>query len=137
MCVLSEGVHEHVAVQQAAGAAGTAGAVGKEGKAREDKIKSGDYRSWDQYNVEKECEKVDQEETQASVGEQSKTSVPARLSESGAGPAHEGKGVGSCEHVLCSELSLSGSEKERAAVREKEKGNEVSVIMCLGGGVVM
>ncbi len=45
-----------------------------------DRIKLGDYKSWDKFDVEKECAKVDK---QHPAGEQSQNPVPAKLSESG------------------------------------------------------
>lgn len=49
-----------------------------------DRLKSGDYRGWDKFNVEEECDRVDQEKLKDKESPSAgKTGVPISLSESG------------------------------------------------------
>lgn len=67
-----------------------------------DRIKSYDYKAWDKFDVEKECEKVDKTDKKATVVGSKPVDIPRDVNTAG----------------------LTEEEKEMKAVREKEKGNE-------------
>ncbi|XP_070533194.1 sperm-associated antigen 1-like [Ptychodera flava] len=73
-----------------------------------DRIKSADYRKWDKFDVDKEIEKIDKEETPNSSNRTTNTADKTSLD---------------IEHTVDS-TGLTEQEKELKANREKDKGNE-------------
>ncbi|XP_076808407.1 sperm-associated antigen 1-like [Clavelina lepadiformis] len=72
---------------------------GDVGSKKTERIRSADYKSWDKYDVDEECKKVDE---QNPVVHETKTSIPHKVSAEG----------------------MTDEEREMRAGREKDKGNE-------------